>query len=434
MASSVSERQRWWSFAIERPDFRRLWIAQSLSVLGSQITFIAFPLMAISLLGASVSQVGVLAALERVPFLLFGLAAGVLIDRWRARLVLVSTDWIRAVTLMAIPLAAFFDVLSIELMFVVAFVVGVCTVFFDIAYQSVLTSVVRGGDLLTANRWLETSRSVAETSGPGLAAGLLKVASIPVAVLVDAVSFAVSALLLQSIRTPEAPPSPARSSSLWTEFKAGLQFIRDTSFLRWNAAIGATWNFLYQALLAVFFVYLARVLGLAAAVIAVIVFVGSLGAVLGVLTMGSINRWCGLGWGIVLSMCTTSAGGILLATAHGPSNLGIFLVGAGFMLINASQPLFNVNVISIRQVITPDHLMGRTTAAIRFIVWGALPLGALAGGFLGEAIGTRSTIVVIGAGFLVPAVMTLVSPIRRIRLITDAHLKENDHASSREDR
>ncbi|KPC61626.1 MFS transporter [Streptomyces chattanoogensis] len=437
MDDVVSARPRWWSFAVERPNFRRLWCAQSVSVFGSQVSLIAFPLIAISLLDASVSEVGMLASLERAPFLLFGLIAGVLVDRWRPRLVLLITDWIRAAVLGLIPAAAFFDVLSIEWLFVITFAVGSCTVFFDIAYQSVLTSVVESGDLLMANRWLETSRSVAEMSGPGVAAGLLRVVSVPVSIAVDALSFAFSALFVHSIRpagpVSSAPRDPStRDASIWSEFKAGLRYIRETSFLRWNAAIGASWNLLYQALLAVFFVYLARDLDLSATTIAIVVLAGSFGAVLGVLAMGRINKWCGLGWGIVLSMCMTSAGGILLATADGSSLPAIAIVGFGFLLINASQPIFNVNVISIRQMITPDHLMGRTTAAIRFLVWGALPIGALIGGFLGEAFGTRPTIVVIGAGFLIPAVMTLISPIRRIRDISDVGIKKSEPTTSKE--
>ncbi|MFE1404713.1 MFS transporter [Streptomyces sp. NPDC058770] len=432
MDDVVSARQKWWSFAVERPNFRRLWCAQSISVFGSQITLIAFPLIAISLLHASVSEVGILSALERAPFLVFGLVAGVLVDRWRPRTVLIVTDWIRAVLLGLIPVAAFSDALTIEWLFFIAFAVGSCTVFFDIAYQSVLTSLVEPGDLLTANRWLETSRSVAEMSGPGVAAGLLKVVSVPVSIAVDALSFVFSALFVHSTRPTEPVPRAPRDSSLWSDFKAGLRFVRETSFLRWNAVIGATWNLLYQALLAVFFVYLARELRLSATNIAIVVLAGSVGAVLGVLVMGTVNRWCGLGRGIVLSMCSAGAGGILLVAADGSSLLAIVVVASGFMLINASQPLFNVNVISIRQMITPDHLMGRTTAAIRFLVWGTLPVGALVGGFLGEAFGTRSTIAVLGGGYLIPALMTMISPLRRIQDISDVGIEKSKQTASKE--
>jgi len=426
MGDVVSGRRRPWTFAAERPNFGKLWAAQSISVLGSQVSLIAFPLTAISLLDAGVAEVGVLASLERAPFFLFGLVAGVLIDRWRPRRVLLVADWIRAVVLGLVPVAAFSGFLTIEWLFVIAFVIGTGTVFFDIAYQSVLTATVVPGDLLTANRWLETSRSVGEMSGPGVAAVLLKVVSAPVAIAADAISFAASALFVHTLRVAESAPKKEHDSSILADLRTGLRFIRDTSFLRWNAIIGATWNLLFQALLAVFFVYLARDLHLSAATVAVVVFVGGLGAVLGVLAMGRVNAWLGLGPGIVFAMCVTSAGGILLATASGSSVWAILVVGFGFMLINASQPLFNVNVISIRQIITPSHLMGRTTAAIRFLVWGTLPIGALVGGVLGEAFGTRPTIIMIGAGYLVPAVMTLISPFRRIRQISDVASDRNE--------
>ncbi|WP_018680245.1 MFS transporter [Actinokineospora enzanensis] len=421
MDELVSARRKWWVFAVERPDFRRLWAAQSISVLGSQVSLIAFPLIAISVLQADVAQVGVLSALERAPFLLFGLVAGVLVDRWPARRVLLITDWVRAAVLGVIPVAASLDVLGLWWLFVVAFVVGSCTVFFDIAYQSVLTTVVVSDDLLTANRWLETSRTVGEMSGPGVAAVLLKVVSAPVTIVLDAVSFVCSALFLHSIRAADVAPPRVERTSIRVDLRSGLGFIRRSSFLRWNALIGATWNLLFQAMLAVFLVHLARQLHLSPATVAVVVFVGSVGAVLGVLVMGTLNAWLGIGPAIVLSMCVTSAGGLLLALADGSSPGAVVVAGAGYLLINASQPLFTVNVVSVRQVITPAHLMGRTTAAIRFLVWGTLPIGALAGGFLGAAIGTRATLVAIGVGYLAPTLMTLVSPFRRIRHISDVH-------------
>jgi MFS family permease len=386
---------------------------------GSQITLIAFPLTAISVLHASASEVGILSALERAPFLLFGLVAGVLIERWRSRRVLIITNWISAAGLALIPIVALSDVLSIEWLFVVSFAVGSCTVFFDIAYQSSLTSIVVRDDLLTANRWLETSRSVADMSGPGFAAVLLKIVSAPIAIAVDALSFALSALFVHAIRSAEPKPSKTRDASIWTDLKTGLRFIFETSFLRWNAFIAGTWNLLHNGLLVIFFVYLARDLNLSAATIAVVVFVGSMGSFLGVLVVSRINKWFGLGWCIVLSMCTGSLGGILLATASGSSLLTIVVVGLGFLLINAAEPLFNINAISIRQMITPAHLMARTTGSIRFLVWGTLPIGALIAGFLGDALGGRSTMVLIGLGFLVPAIMTLLSPFRHARTASD---------------
>jgi hypothetical protein len=429
MSAKAYARIKWWSFAAERANFRNLWSAQSISVLGSQVSLIAFPLTALYVLDATASEVGTLSALERAPFLVFGIFAGVLIDRWRSRRVLVITDWIRAAALALIPSLMFSDALTIEWLFGVAFVVGACTVFFDIAYQSALTSLVIPGELLTANRWLETSRSIANMSGPGFAAVLLKIMSAPVAIAVDAVSFALSALFVHAIRAPEPKPEKTSDTALWTDFKTGLRFIFETSFLRWNAIIAATWNLLHNGLLTILFVYLARDLKLSGTAIAVLVFVGSMGSFLGVLIVTRINKWFGLGWCIVLSMCTGAAGGVLLATSSGSSLLAIVLVGLGFTLINAAEPLFNINAISIRQIITPTSLMARTTGSIRFVVWGTLPIGALIAGFMGDAFGGRATMIIIGLGFLVPAVMTLISPFRRIRTVSDVGVSDHRQES-----
>ncbi|MER5865040.1 MFS transporter [Kitasatospora sp. NPDC002040] len=417
--------------AAGRSDFRKLWVAQTLSLGGSQISLIAFPLIAISSLEAETWQLGVLTAVERAPFLIFGLVAGVLVDRWYLPRVLMVADWVRAAAVGLVPVAASAGFLTIEWLCAVAVVVGTCTVFFDVAHQSVLPAIVNRNDLLGANRRLESSRSVVEMAGPGVAAALLKVLSAPFTLVVDAVSFALSAMILRSIRSVD--PAPSRSHDpkpLRAELRAGLRFIRRSPFLRWNAIIAATWNLLLQALLAIFFVYLARDLQLGSTKIAIVVIEGSLGAILGVAAVGRINRVCGLGLGIVFATCLSGAGGMLLATANGASLWNLAVVGFGFMLICFGTTLFNVNVISIRQAITPSHLMGRTTAAMRFIAWGSMPIGALLGGLLGQAFGIRSTIAAVGAMLLLPAALTLVSPIRRIRGISDAAVKGVDSSEA----
>ncbi|MFF9431952.1 MFS transporter [Streptomyces sp. NPDC014746] len=410
-------------------DFRRLWVAQTVSMAGSQISLIVFPLIAVSILEASAWEAGVLSAVERAPFLLFGLAAGALVDRWRLRRVLVVTDWIRAAAVGMIPLAAVLDFFTVELLYVIAFTLGVCTVFFDIAYQSIVPSVVERENLLGANRRLESSRSVVEMVGPGLAAALLKLASAPIVIFFDALSFAVSAMVLRSIPVTEKEPQPAsRKDSLWSEVRAGVSFIRRTEFLRWNAAIAATWNLLLQALLALFFIYLVRDLQLSSTKVAAVVFMGSLGSILGVMAVGRVNKVCGLGLGMALATCLSSVGGMLLVAVSGSSLPAVAAVGSSFLLISFGITLFNVNAISVRQTITPENLMGRTTAAMRFVVWGAMPIGSLLGGSLGELFGIRPMVATIGATLLLPTIITLLSPLHRIRNMSDLAPGERDQS------
>ncbi|WIM94401.1 MFS transporter [Actinoplanes oblitus] len=417
----MSSPPKRWFWAPERSDYRKLWIAQSISFIGTQVTFIAFPLAAILALHADTWQVGVLNALETAPMLLFGLVAGVLVDRWRQRRLLITADWVRAVVMGSVPVAWAFDVLTVEWLWVVAFVVGVGTVFFDIASQTVLTSIVDRDSLMPANQRLEASHSVAQTVGPGVAAGLLKVVSAPVAVAVDAVSFAVSALFLHGIRSKDPEPEPsAEPTTLRSDLRAGFRFLAGSPFLRWIVSIAASWNLMLQTLVTIIFIYMARDLNLGSSKIAIVMFAGSATGLVAVLLVERINKVLGLGLGLAFATGLSAVGGILMATASGASYAAVATVAFGSILVSVAVPLFNVNVSTIRQAITPRELMGRTTAAVRFVVWSTMPLGALLGGFLGEVFGNRVTVATAGVALLVPALLTLLSPIRRIRDLSDA--------------
>jgi len=419
MASVLSPLKRW-PFVPGQARFRKLWASESISVVGSQVSLVAFPLAAILLLDAGTVGVGLIAAAERVPYLLFGLLAGVFVDRWNHRVVMIAADWVRAGVIVLVPLLAWANHLSIALMCAVVFVVGVATVFFDIAYQSILTSVVDQRDLLNANRLLETSNATAQVAGPGLAALLLRVMSAPYAILVDAVSFAFSALFLHSMGPVRAEPEEtSEPPSIRREILEGLKFIRGTALLRWIALIAGTWNLMLQAVLAVFFVYMSHELKLSASTIATVVFVGTIGGVVGIALMGRINAWLGVSPTVCLATAASAVGGLVLAMADRTPVPAAIVIGAAYFFMNAGFPLFDVNVITIRQTITPQRLMSRTTAAIRTIIWGALPVGALVGGFLGAALGTRTSIVVLGIALLLPAALTVISPIRKIRNISD---------------
>jgi Na+/melibiose symporter-like transporter len=409
-----------WPFIPGSLKFRRLWAAESVSSMGSQVSLIAIPLVAILLLKSGSVEVGLLMAAGRAPYLLFGLLAGVLVDRWNHRVVLIVSDWIRAVALALIPALWWLDKLSVTPMYLIVFLVGVGTVFFDVAYQSLLTSVVDPPNLMTANQLLEGSSVASKIAGPGLAAFLLKVVSAPYAILIDAVSFALSALCLHSMGKVQ-PISEARTetASLRKEFVGGISFIKDTPFLRWIALIAGTSNLLLQGLQAVFFVFLSQELKLSGSAIAGVVLVGSIGGIIGLAAVGRLTSRLGVGRAVLLATITTAIGGIVLAFARGSSTSGAIIVGSAYLLLNASDPLFDINVITIRQTITPQPLMSRTTAAIRTIIWGALPLGSLMGGVMGAALGTRTTIAVLGGALLIPALFTVLSPIRAIDRISD---------------
>jgi MFS family permease len=396
-----------------RPDFVRLWAAQGVSLFGSEITVIALPLTAVLVLGVSPSQMGFLAAAERLPFLLVGLLAGVLVDRLKYRSVLVAADLGRAVLLSSIPVAAIFGVLRIEQLYVVALLAGCLTVFFDIAWQSYLPALVERSELAEGNGKLEATRSVSEMAGPLLGSGLLTLVAAPFLMGIDALSFVVSAACLRSIRLDSTPNASPRKSIL-KDIRQGIRLVRTHPLLRPIAVCSATLNLFFQMLLAVFILYITQTLALPPAVVGVVFGIGSLGALLGALLAARAAKRFGTGPTIVGAAFVSALGalGISLAASAGPATLVVLIAAQVVGMVGV--PMYNINQVSLRQAITPPDLRGRVNATMRCLVWGTMPIGSLLGGFMAEAIGLRPTIAVAGAGMLLASVMVACSPVLRL--------------------
>jgi MFS family permease len=402
-------------------EFRRLWAGQTISQIGSQITMLALPLTATLVLDASPLEMGILSAAEYLPFLLVGLFAGVWVDRVRRRPILVATDLARAVLLGSIPLAAALDVLSLEQLYAVGFLVGVATVFFDVAYQSFLPALVGRAELVEGNSKLEASRSIAQIAGPGLAGGLVSLITAPMALAIDAVSFVGSALFLSAIRAPEAPPAAAGASrSVWGDIRDGLRVVVDDPVLRSIAGCTATANLFGNVGMAIYVLYVTRELGIGPALLGTILAVGSVGAVVGALVGGAVARRLGVGPTIVLSAGLFGLSGALVAAAAGSPAQVIAMLTAAQAVSGLAGTTYNINQVSLRQAVTPDQLQGRMNATMRFLVWGTIPIGALAGGVLGERIGMRPTLFVAALGSLLPVLWVLLSPVRGIRAVPTA--------------
>ena len=395
-------------------DFRRLWSAQAASLVGSQVSFLALPLLAALTLNASPLQFGVLAAAGALPALLFGLFAGVWIDRLRRRPLLIAADLGRAALLLAIPLAAALGALRIEYLYAVVFLNGSLTLVFDVAHQSLLPTLVRRDQLTEGNSKLELSRSAAEIGGPGLAGGLVQALTPPFALVVDALSYLLSALLIGQIRAIEPPPAPDNQCRhLRRELGEGLRVVFGSPLLR-PLALGAATIVCFSSLLeAVFFLYLARTLQLAPIVQGVIFAAGNVGFLIGALVAERAARRFGVG--------PTIAGGVLLV---GVGDLavpaaGIVPLPAAVLLVAAEccfgigLVVFNVNAISLRQALTPDRLQGRVNGSFRFLAQGIVPLGALVGGALGERFGIRPTLLIGAVGELTALLWLLSPPVRR---------------------
>jgi MFS family permease len=395
------------------PDFLRLWSGQTISQLGSQVSGLALPLAAILVLDASAFEVALLAAIEFLPFLLFALPAGVWIDRLRRRPILIVSDLGRAVALLSIPIVYAFDALTMGQLYVVGFLVGTLTVFFDVSYQSYLPSLVRRDQLVEGNSLLEVSRNAAQIGGPGFAGLLIGVITAPYAILVDAVSFLGSAGLLVAIRAREDPPVETEHPSMRRELTEGLRYLVGHRYWRPISITTASSNFFWQVASAIMLVYAVRSLGLSAQVIGLVLTLGSIGGLAGALIARPISARIGVGPTIVASAILF--GPALMLVPLAPKSHPIPMLVASFVLAGAGAVLYNISAISLMQTLTPERLLGRLNATRRFIVWGTIPLGSLLGGVLATKIGLHATLWVGAIGATVCFLPVALSPIRHIR-------------------
>jgi MFS family permease len=394
----------------DRPDFVRLWSAQGLSLFGSEITVIALPLTAVLVLGVSPSQMGFLAAAEKLPFLLVGLLAGALVDRLKYRAVLVTADVGRAVLLGIIPVTAVFGLLRIELLYAIALLTGILTVFFDIAWQCYLPALVERDQLAESNSKLEATRSVSEMAGPILGSGLLTLVAAPFLIGIDALSFLASAACLRSIRVNPQPDTAPRKSIV-KDIAQGIQLVAKHPLLRPIAVCSATLNLFCQMMLAIYILYVTRTLALPPPTIGLVFGLGSLGGLLGAVLAGRAAKRFGTGPTIVAAAALSGIGGLgmTLAASAGPATLVVLIVAQAILMVGV--PMYNINQVSLRQAITPPNLRGRVNATMRCIVWGTMPLGSLLGGFMAETLGLLPTIAVAGAGMLLASALVAFSPV-----------------------
>jgi MFS family permease len=407
-------------------DFMRLWTAESVSRLGSQVSLLALPLVAITVLHASTFEVGLLSTAEFAPFILVGLPAGVWVDRLRRRPVLIVGDLGRALTLASIPIAYWLDVLSIGQLYAVGFVTGVLTVFFDVAYQSYLPSLVEPEQLIEGNAKLEISNSGASIAGPGLAGGLIQLVTAPLAVLADAISFLASAVFVGTIRRREPPPAgdqgKARAGGgMRREIAEGLRYVLGHRLLRWIAVTTASANLFSSMITAILVLYLVRQLGMSPGLIGLVMTTGNIGWLVGAVLAGRLGTRLGVGRVIVGAIGLCGLGTLLIPLA--PEAAPIPLLVAGQFLQSFGGTTYNISQLSLRQAITPRRLHGRMNATMRFMVWGTLPLGAALGGAVGGAIGLRPTVWIAAAASLLPVVPALLSSVWPIRSVESAILQ-----------
>jgi len=400
-------------------DFLKLWTAETISQLGTQVTLLGLPLIAILLLKANAFEVGLLGTVEFLPFILFGLPAGAWVDRLRRRPILIIGDLGRALSLGSIPLVYELGHLTLLHLYVVAFVTGVLTVFFDVSYQSYLPSLVDRDQLVEGNAKLEGSRATAQLAGPGLAGVLIQWIGAPFAIIADAVSYLGSACFIFLIRMPEPPVElhPEGKQKIRSEIAQGLRYVLHNPLLRAIAACTGSSNLFSNMAFAVLILYSVRRLGLNPGQIGLIFALGNVGSLLGAFSGSGLARRLGIGRTIVLSTLVFGPSALLIPLA--PRSFPYpFLISAVF-LSGFGGVIYNMNQVGLRQAITPLRMQGRMNATMRFMVWGTIPIGFFLGGVLGNSIGLRWTLWVAGLGSCLPFLPVLLSPVRKLRTIPE---------------
>jgi hypothetical protein len=337
----------------------------------------------------------------------------------RRRSVMVASDLGRAALLATVPLAALAGQLGMAHLYVVAFLVGTLTVLYDVANRAYLPTLVAREQIAGANGRLELTRAVTAIVGPGVAGALLSVMAAPLAVAVDAASFLLSGGLAGSIRRPEPAPASAHRS-VAVEMREGLSFLFGSPILRALAAGSGLLNLFSNVVLAVLVLYLAEAVGLGAGGIGAVFAAAGLGGVAGALGVQPAAWRLGLGPTIVATLCISAAGGLLVSAAAGIAALTLPLLLAGALLFGMGTTAWNVVAVSLRQAITPTRVQGRVAGAQQFVAWGAMPVGSLLGGLLGELAGLPTTVAIGGAGTLAAVLPLLFSPLPRLRTMPAA--------------
>jgi MFS family permease len=394
-------------------DFLKLWGGQAISKIGSTITSVGIPLTASFVLGASPLQMGILAASSGAGVLVFGLFAGAWADRLRRRPILIAADLARAALLGTIPLAAALHRLNMAHLYTVGTLAGILTVIFDVSYQAYLPSLVDVDDIVEANSKLALTQSIADIAGPGLTGLLVQIITAPVAILLDAISFVCSAISVWLIRKPEPLPKPSPSPHIGREIAEGLTASWRSPVLRALLERAASGPFFLGFIGGLYFLF-ARELHITVVLLGIIVSVGGVSSLLGALLAQPLLRRWGPGRTLIGAAWLTCLSMLMVPLAHGTVALAsAFLIAS--QLGDMAWPVYGINETSLRQAITPSHLLGRVSSAAHLLFHGGITLGALAGGAIAQVIAIRQAMLIGALGYMLSTLWLTFSPIRRVR-------------------
>ena len=398
-------------------DFRKLWIGQTISRLGSVVTRTAVPLVALLVLGAGPRELAFVVIATSLGTLVVGLVAGAWVDRLRRRPLLIWNDLARSALLLWIPVAYALGALRIEQLYVVVFVQAALGALFDAAYPAYVPSLIGADRLVEGNSKLASSSAIAEIGGPGIAGALVQIAGAPFAMLVDALSFVVSAVSLAIIRTPEPPRPPRMETTRIThEIAEGLRVVRRHAVVLPIAARAVADHFFGSFYGVLYSLYLLRDLGLDPFLLGVVISAGGVSSLVGSVLASSVIGALGIGRAMVVMGIGTSAIGILTPLAQGPLAVATLMVFLPQLIGDGMRTIEGVCEISLVQGVVPDRVLGRVNATLDVVAHGiGFSAGALAAAFIAELIGTRGAIAIGWAGMAASMLFLVFSPIPGLR-------------------
>jgi len=426
--SSAEARPRREPSLLRSQGFRSVFTAAAVSTVGTQISFLAVPLLAVTALDATPAQLGILGVLKTIAFLLIGLPAGAWLDRIRRRGVMVAADLTRAVLLTSLPVAWWLNILAIQQLYLVVLLTGVATLFFDVAALSYLPFVVGRDRLTTANSTVQSLNGAASVVGPSIAGLLVQLASAPVTILIDAATYLWSALFLAGIRRREPEPDRTAQPQLLAEIVEGVRFVFRHPLLRPIALVGAGTNLFIQIAIVIMPLMFKRVLGLSNGQLGLFFTFGGVGMLLGSLTANRLAQRFGHGpilW--VIGLAATPCGLLVPLIAHGPR---LWVAMCSWLVLTYRIGMNNVILVSFRQRATPDQLLSRMNATMRFLMTGVLAIGAALAGAIGQFAGIRTALWVAAAGLAFVWVPLFFSPLRRMRNLPSASVRRANQDSA----
>ena len=405
-------------------NFRRLWLGQVTSLFANELSYVALPLIAIVFLHATPIQMGVIGAMQGVPAIA-GIFLGVWVDRRTRGPILVMVDYARVVLLAAVPIAYLFDVLSIELLYVVALGMGAMSMLFEIAYRSFVPTVVRRRGLVEANSKLELANSGAVAVGPGVGGALVEIMAAPFALVASIIGFLISAIMYRSIRVnevvaPKIQDADGNTESVLSGIRNGLSFFRKSMPLVGTSAAAATMVLFGTAYDTIYILYLVRNLDFTPGMIGLVLSLGSIGLIGASFVSSWLTTHIGVGWTLLLGFVFMGIGGVIVPLAEGSKLILFATIVAAEITFILGIVIWNIGQVSLRQAITPESFLGRVTSIQVVASRALLPLGALTGGFLGELLGLRGAMFLFAGGIAAGGVWLLLLGVWKIRELPEA--------------